>query len=403
MRSMTKTKICIFTETYYPEVGGGETQARSLAEALVGNGLSVIVFTRRSNPSLKKVENCGPITVYRFPPAGNKHLNKWGLILTSLPLFLKLRQQYDLIFVSGFRVIGVTAVMISKLCNKVCILKADSPGEMSGEFFAGGLEKLRLNTSFSIFRLILSIRNFIIRQADCFVAISSEIAKELSTCLINHSDIHLIPNSVDIDKFYNVDDGIKCELRKKLDIPQKAKIFIYTGRLVSYKGLPLLLRVWKKFQQSQSRATLLLVGDGSLDIHNCEKVLKDYVKNNRLQDSVLFTGSVCNVNEYLQASDIFVFPTEREAFGISLIEAMACGLPVISTFVGGVKDILKDKHNGLIIKSEDFQQLFDAIDLLMRDSSFAAGLGRNARQTVLEKYSQQIITQRYIELFNNLS
>ena len=89
------------------------------------------------------------------------------------------------------------------------------------------------------------------------------------------------------------------------------------------------MRVWLEVQRQHPNVKLLVVGAGGLDIHNCEAELKAYVIANGLQDSVHFTGSVENVHEYLQVADIFVFPTENEAFGISLIEAMACGLPAI--------------------------------------------------------------------------
>jgi glycosyltransferase involved in cell wall biosynthesis len=400
---MNALKICIFTETYYPEVGGGETQARALAEGLVAKGFSVLVFTRRSNACTKKIESYGPIKVYRLPFVGNKHLYKWGLVLTSLPLFFKLRQKYDLIFVSGFRVIGVVAILISTLFNKSCILKADSMGEMSGEFFVGGLAKMHLHTSSRIFRLLLALRNKFLKRANRFVAISSAVARELLSNGINAEVIKIIPNSVDTNKFFPVTIKEKRKFRHQLGLPAEDRIFIFTGRLVSYKGLPLLLRVWQLLQQDRSNMTLLIVGAGGLDIHNCEQELKAYVKNNGLQDNVIFTGNVSNVSEYLQASDIFVFPTEREAFGVSLIEAMACGLPVISTAVGGVKDIIKHRKNGLVIEPGEFRQLYDALDLLLSDASLSATLCKSARKSFQHKYSSEIVTQRYIDLFENLA
>jgi glycosyltransferase involved in cell wall biosynthesis len=146
---------------------------------------------------------------------------------------------------------------------------------------------------------------------------------------------------------------------------------------------------------------LLLIGSGGLDIHNCEVELKTYAKENNLQNTVQFIGTVQNVNEYLQASDVFVFPTENEAFGISLIEAMACGLPVISTPVGGIKDIIQDKQNGLLVKARDFQQLYEALDTLLIDTVLSSSLGKAARRTVQNRYSAEIVTQQYIELFTN--
>lgn len=395
--------VCIFTETYYPVVGGGETQARALAENLVASGFTVNVLTRRSHTALKKKEKFGAVTVYRLPPAGSEHYKKWGMLLTSLPVLIRLQRSYDLVFVSGFRVLGIPAVLVSRLLGKACVLKADSLGEMSGTFFTAGLAKLGVSSSSFSFRSFLWVRDRILKHADSFVAVSSEVAGELSAHGVNTDKIHLIPNGVNTCRFYPVSSNEKYELRRKLGLPAEDMIVIFTGRLVSYKGLPLLLRVWRAIQNIRPNLRLLLVGSGGLDMHNCEAELKKYVIKNGLQDSVHFTGDVHNVHEYLQASGIFVFPTEREAFGISLIEAMACGLPVIATPVGGIKDILEHKHNGLVMEAGDFQQLYAMLETLITDAVQATYLGRAAWQTVQDKYSEDIVTQKYIDLFQGIT
>jgi len=400
---MEKLKVCIFTETYYPVIGGGETQARMLAEGLIAHSFDVIVLTRRSDPLLKKIEQFGEITVYRLPPAGKAHLKKWGLLITGLPKLIKLHQHYDLIFVSGFRIIGVVAVLMSKLLGKTCILKADSLGEMSGDFFEAGLTKVGLGPSSLPFRVFLFLRNKILNRANAFVAISSEITMELQNYGVPLEIIHQIPNSVDANRFHPVDETKKHKLRRKLELPDEAKLVTFTGRLVSYKGLPLLLRVWQKIQSEHAHITLLLIGSGGLDIHNCEAELHQYVSANGLQGSVRFTGSVQNVHEYLQASDIFVFPTENEAFGISLIEAMACGLPAVSTDVGGVKDIIQHQQNGLVVSVGDNHQLYQALTTLITDTALSSYLGYQAWQTVQERYTTDKVIQEYIELFKPIS
>jgi hypothetical protein len=113
-------KICIFTETYYPVMGGGETQAQLLAEGLIASGHSVVVLTRRSDISLKKHDRYGEVNVYRLAPVGSGQLKKWGLLFSSLPMLIKLRDQYDLIFVSGYRIIGLTAILAGEVISETC-------------------------------------------------------------------------------------------------------------------------------------------------------------------------------------------------------------------------------------------------------------------------------------------
>ena len=162
-------KICIFTETYYPVMGGGETQAQLLAEGLIANGHSVIVLTRRSDASLKKQERYGKVDVYRLAPVGSGQMKKWGLLFSSLPMLIKLRHQYDLIFVSGYRIIGLTAVLAGKLLRKPVVLKADSQGEMSGDFFESGLRKFGISHKSLLFRWFLGFRNMVLKQARCLL------------------------------------------------------------------------------------------------------------------------------------------------------------------------------------------------------------------------------------------
>jgi L-malate glycosyltransferase len=103
----------------------------------------------------------------------------------------------------------------------------------------------------------------------------------------------------------------------------------------------------------------------------------------------------------LQAADIFVFPTEKEAFGISLIEAMACGLPVISTHVGGLKDIIVHEWNGLIFQPGDAHELKHAISALLDDSSLIPELRQKALETIKKSYSVEMVLQKYIDLFQD--
>jgi glycosyltransferase involved in cell wall biosynthesis len=394
-------KICIFTETYYPVVGGGETQARLLAEGLIAQGHSVIILTRRSDASLKSHERYGDVEVYRLAPSGVGQLKKWGLLFSSIPMLMKLRHQTDLIFVSGYRIIGLPAVLIGTLFRKPVVLKADSQGEMSGEFFESGLKKIGLSHTALFFRLFLAVRNVILKKANAFSAISPDIAFEWRSSGVPTNRIHLIPNSVDTTRFAPVEPQQKSFLREKLKLPQNATITIYTGRLVSYKGLPLLLRVWKQIRYKHENVLLLLAGTGGLDIHNCEAELRDYVKSAGLEEDVIFLGAVHNVPEYLQAADLFVFPTENDAFPSSIVEAMACALPVVTTPVGAINTVVTHRETGLLVQPGNFEQLFEAVEVILSDKALASRLGQTAWQAVQTQYAAKNITRQYLSLFRD--
>ena len=390
--------ICILTETFYPVTGGGETQALALSTGLARRGYPVCVITRRNEKTLPGTALHEGVSIYRVGPSGRGQLRKWALLLTALGALLRHRRRYEYIVVSGFRILGIPAMLVAMFLGKKTFLKADNMGEMSGEYFRDGLAKLGLRPASAPVRLFLGLRNALLKKCTAFIAISSPIRRELEVNGVPVEAIVEIPNGVDTDRFRPVEAMEKAEIRRTLGIPEDAFVVIYTGRLVDYKGLPLLLRVWQASHAGYGNARLLLVGAGGMDIHNCERELRDFARDHGLAHSVAFTGSVDNVQTFLQASDVFILPTEREAFGSSLIEAMACGLPVIATDVGGIPDILGDESLGCLIPANDFQQLRDCLERLYHDDQTRLYLGRNARQSVLQRYSEQAVQERYVEL-----
>jgi glycosyltransferase involved in cell wall biosynthesis len=395
-------RVCLLTETYYPLTGGGESQTRVLAASLRNRNFQVLIITRRCSDSWKEIDLVDGVSVYRIPPVGTGRFTRWFMLFWSLLALAKTRSQYDVVYVSGFKSLGLSAVLAAKLLRKRCILKADSNGEMSGEFFAAGLKKFGLTPSSIIVRILLSGRNKILRGANYFVAITTGIAEELKSEGVDPSSIALISNGIDTDRFSRITAFEKQSLRQTLVIPRKGIIITYAGRLVSYKGLPLLLRVAEVIQSEFDHVGFVLIGSGGFDMHNCEDELKKFVKAKGLEESIYFAGEVDNVHEYLQASDIFVLPSEEDAFPLALVEAMACGLPVISTPVGGIKEIITDRQNGLLVQARDFQQLYQVISGLIGDPTLSASLGTAAVQTVQERYSAGIIIQKYCELFRRV-
>jgi glycosyltransferase involved in cell wall biosynthesis len=392
-------KVCILTETYHPVIGGGETQARLLAEGLVALGARVCVVTRRSDAGLPKQERQGAVAVHRLAPTGSGQLKKWGLLFSCGPRLLRLRHDYDVIFVSGFRIVGLAAVLVARLLGKAVVLKADSQGEMSGDFFAAGLAKMGLRPASLPFRSFLRLRNAVLRRADAFAAITPDVAMECTAAGIPGKLVQRIPNGVDTTRFQPMGAAARIELRRRLGLPESAPVFVYTGRLVSYKGLPRLLEVWPAILDAAPDARLLLVGGGGLDIHNCEDELRRQVRDHGLEASVSFVGSVDDVAPYLQVADVFAFPTENDAFPSSLVEAMACRLAVVTTPVGAIPTIFDDGVNGLLVPPGDSAALRAALVRVLDEPGLRDRLGDAARLTALAKYSAEAVTREYAGLF----
>lgn len=396
-------RLCMLTETYYPEIGGGETQGRLLSQALVARGSGVLILTRRTRRGLPRRETVAGIPVRRIGPGGTGRLRKWGLLLTAGPALVGLRRSCDLLLVSGFRILGIPAVVAGKLLGKPIVLKADSNGEMSGQYFAAGLARWGVSPSFLPFRILLAVRNAVLRRADVFIPLSSEIAAEIAACGVDRAKILPIPNCVDIGRFRPVSDAERRRLRLDLGFPPDAVVLVFSGRLVRYKGLPLLLRVWREIAQEHTAARLVLVGSGGMDLDNCEQELRSYAEAHGLRESVVFTGFVEDVHRYLQAADLFVFPTENEAFGIALVEAMACGLPAVATRTGGILDIATHETDALLVEPGAHEALREAIERLLRNPELRTRLGSEARRTAVRRFSVETVATRYLELLSRLS
>jgi len=251
-------------------------------------------------------------------------------------------------------------------------------------------------------RLVIRMRNRLLRRAAAFVAISDQIRDEIVAQGVPPERVHRIPNGVDSGTFRPATAEQRSALKARLGLPA-GPVVVYTGRLVSYKGLPGLLEAWGDLARDLANAMLVLVGEGGGDMHDCEAALREFVRQQDLGTRVRFTGAVANVEDWLRAADLFVFPTENEAFGLSLVEAMACGLPAITTQVGGIRDFVQHERNAWVVASGDRAGLATAIRSLLDSPLHAARLGRAARETVLERFGEAAVAAAYERLLCEVS
>ena len=172
--------------------------------------------------------------------------------------------------------------------------------------------------------------------------------------------IEIVPNGIDSDNF-NLN---RYRTRESLGLDDKDKIVIFVGRLEPVKGLKYLIEAISLLKSNKINLKLLIVGDGS----ECKK-LKLLVKTLQLEEMVIFVGKISNekVPEYLSASDVFVLPSLSEGFPVVLLEAMASGLPIITTKIRGLPEIVQDGNNGFLVNPKSSVELADKIKLLIED------------------------------------
>lgn len=388
-------RICLLISTFYPFVGGGETHALSICRKLIRIGRKISVVTRRNSKTLLKRDEVDAIPVYRVGPSGFRRLGKYLMIIPVFVKLLALRNRYDVILVSGLRLLSIPGIIAAKLLGKKCVLRAASCGELSGAFIWDSPHLQGKNIRVEFYKFLIGIRNRLFLKADGFLAISHAIEEEYLNCAVPASKIATINNGTDTDRFKPVAYPEKKILRNKLGLPPD-NIFTYSGKLNKGKGLQFLLRIWRYFHARHPETHLLLVGSGKNHFLSCEQELKDYVAGNNLEESVTFTGYVENVDEYLQLSNFFIFPSENESLSNALIEALACGLPCIASDVGGIPDTVKDGVNGFLLPKGDESAWINAMEKLVSNPTLARQMSSNGRNRILERNSIKTVANKYL-------
>ncbi len=179
-------------------------------------------------------------------------------------------------------------------------------------------------------------------------------------------------------------------------LPDKftGKVLISVGRLTEAKDQITLLSAIELLKKQGRNIFLIVVGDGELRIP-----LEKEIAQKKLTDCVYLTGSRSDVYRLLPGVDAFILSSKREGFPMSILEAMAAGLPVIATKVGGIPEVIKDGENGILVPPQDQNFLANAICHVLDDSELSANLAHRARITVEQNYSIQAVTEVYTKIY----
>lgn len=216
------------------------------------------------------------------------------------------------------------------------------------------------------------------------IDISNACSKSVSEMLMerNGYKIDYIQNGVDLQNYFIVDDKEKIELKNKLNLPIDKKIFISVGHLSSRKDP---LTIIKAFE-GISDCILIFLGDGHLKQQCLEKIEGN--KNIRV------IGFVSNVKEYLQASDYFISASRAEGLPNTVMEAMACGLPVILSNIKPHEEIISfNKHAGLLFEAGNYVELKNKINNIKLLNY--KKLSRNANEIILKNLNAEIMSRNY--------
>jgi lipopolysaccharide heptosyltransferase II len=234
--------------------------------------------------------------------------------------------------------------------------------------------------------------SFVMGWAKRVIVPSNVIARHMiEDFKVPYERIRLIPRSVDLSKFKYLSPAQRTSKTFNVGI---------IGRLTPIKGHLYFIKAMAKVARSNHNVKIWIVGDapGSKDAY--KEQIRVLVKRLGLEDCTEFLGTQKDVPSILEHLNCLVLATTtQEAFGRVIVEAQACGVPVVATAVGGVVDIIDNNKTGLIVPPADPQAMAEAVSRIMKDKEFALSIAQEAYKKVQERYSVALMVEKTIAVY----
>jgi glycosyltransferase involved in cell wall biosynthesis len=361
----------------YPVVGGLERQAHELAKALRELGLNVLALSGRVEPGQPSYEIVEGIAVFRIPWSRKKYVR---FVRTPFDLCRALcsqRKTYDVIHLHQHSWFGLFTILVAKWLRIPILTKLPNVGE----FGLPGVAARRYG----------NLKLAILLCSDALVAMSRESLDELQQTHFPTGRVLTTPNGIRQDRVRHVTNAIACNT-------QPCRV-VFVGRLSEEKGLGSLLDVWSKLVHAEkAHAILELWGSGRM-----ETMLRRRCDELRLTDSAIFRGHVDDVCGQLSEMDIFVLPSLAEGNSNAVLEAMAAGLPIVSTCVGGTPMLVGPEGANFLCEPGDVDSLAVNLLKLIRDPELRVQVGSAMRRRVERHFDISRVAQTYAEAYRFLT
>ncbi len=417
-------RVCWLTEEYPPETGGTGLMAARICRGLAARGVPTRAVTRQTRPARQPEEWLDGVHVRRIKPAGRLKGAGWRALPAMIVFLMRLSAllvreacRYDVIVVSSMKIIPLAAVPLGRWLNKACVIRLESPFELIEPIAAeslgamgsraGGpayrtLGALGALVGAGLARVLGALQRAILRRADCIVAISRDLESSLQQMCCPSARILRIPNATDLRRFLPVTEEEKVALRARLHLPSSCTLVLYAGRLSRAKGVLMLIEGWAELAAAHPDLHLAIVGSGKGSWDDCEAELAGRVRVLALGARVSLVGESDRVHEYMQASDIYVCPSDYEGFSLSIGEALACGLPAVVTSVGAAPEIIEHGLSGFLFPPKDLRAMIAALELCLAQRARWPQISRRARESA-EPFDLDRVVDRYAALARELA
>lgn len=364
-------KILQINKLYYPWIGGIEKIVQQIAEGLIdkSNVKTEVLCCQSKGKTI--IEEVNGVKVYR---AASFEM-VWGMPLSMVffELFKKLSQNADIIDLHHPFLLGDLGIFIFK--PKARLIVHYHSDIVRQQFFSFLFKPLVLST---------------LKKADKIIVSNQNILKN-SPCLGNfQKKCEVIPYGIDIEKFQKeVDQKESGKIKEKY-----GKFVLFVGRLNYYKGLEYLIAAMEKI-----KANLVIIGEGSF-----RKRAEKKARKLKIEDRIFFLSGLKDQDliKFYKTSSLLVLPSifKSEAFGIVLIEAMACAKPVISTELGtGTSFVNKDGITGFVVLPKNSESLAVAMRKILDDDEKREEFGRNAFDRAKNEFSLEKMLKKTFSVY----
>ncbi len=379
-----KLRILMVSPQFRPIIGGYERAAERLSIELTRLGNEVTVIAERRDSSWPAREQQQGITIRRLWCVYYPHLH----LVTSLAaffLFLVFQgRRFHAWHIHNYGLHAAVAAKLGKLLGRPVVLKLTSSKDHG------------IAQATDVLHFARSARAWL-QEVDAVVATTQETRAEAQAFGIQDDRVHVVGNGVDTCIFHPLCDTERVDHRKRLKVEADGMV-VFVGRLSKEKNPDGLLRAWMVALPSlPPRWKLALVGDGPMRAE-----LELFIDREGLRDTVFLMGFQSNVEGWLGGADIYVLASHREGLSNTLLEAMASGLPVVSTRVSGVRETIEEVGAGLVVDLGQMDQLAGALIRLALDASLRAQMGRAGRSLIVKNYSINHVARLHERLYDKL-
>ena len=386
---MSPLRLALVTRRFWPLVGGAEVAMANLAVEFQRQGQQPTIVTARWEKHWPTELVHREVPVVRLP---QPKLRGWGTLryMYALGSWLAAQQpKLDCVLVSMLKHDAYAAIGAWRRAKVPVVLRAEGGG-------AAGDCAWQQTARFG-----LRIRQRC-QQADAIVAPSDAIERELREAGYSADRIVRIDNGVVIPppRSPGQQEAARSALAEAnwdLKCDSGAPLVVYTGRLHPDKGLADLVQAWPAIATRWPQARLWLIGEGPQ-----RQELFDLISDLGFRYKICLPGSFDEIDDVLAAADLFVLPSYSEGMSLSLLEAMAAGLPVVASDIPGNRALVTHEREGLLAPPGDAQRLAAAIAQVLSAPARGVALGAAGRSRVSEHFSLEKMARQHLELIHSL-